>query len=83
MKVIAYTYEADYHCLDCATKRFGHGEQAGKLAVASLPIAAVEFDENWIPYNQEDNEGNPIHPVFSTDDLENASCGDCHEEIQT
>lgn len=24
-EVIGYTYEADYHCVDCAEKRFGPG----------------------------------------------------------
>lgn len=92
MRIIAYTYEADFHCPSCAEKRFGHGEKAGRAAL-NLPLAAVEFDEHWIPLRQEDDEGNEVRPVFSTDELpcdlpaeaggySPVVCGDCHAVIK-
>lgn len=60
MKVIAYTYEADIHCIPCATERWG---------AEALADTATE-----------DREGNPLHPVFGTDEwLGGAWCGDCAE----
>ena len=63
MNVIAYTYEADYHCIDCTKNRFGEDDLGYAFTV--------------------DNEGNPIHPVFSTDEVSSdAVCGDCLKEIE-
>ncbi len=73
--VIGYTYEADCHCVDCAVKRFGFG-----TAQTELPGDAL-LDENDIPADQLDNEGNPIHPIFASDEGESI-CGDCFAEIQ-
>ena len=54
-----WTYEADTHCVDCATDRFE---------------AAIGNDVN----PPLDDEGNPVHPVFSTDEWEGgANCGSC------
>lgn len=68
MNIIAYTYEADFHCYDCTLDRFGIGGD--------------------IPDNAKDNEGNSVHPVFSTDETParlstedggyDVTCGDCH-----
>lgn len=88
VNIIAYTYEADYHCIDCAFQR--HGNRA--VLVSDLDKRV--FDENNILYNSIDSEGNPIHPVFSTDELpchiskeaggySPVTCGDCHEVIAT
>lgn len=83
MRIIGYSYEADCHCVECAQKRFGHSPQSILTACVSLPIAAVEFDEHGLPDRQDDNEGNPVHPIFSTDEqLEPQHCGDCHERIE-
>lgn len=82
MKIIGYTFEADCHCVSCAQKRFGYSPAAMADAL-KLPIAAVEFDEHGLPVRQEDNKGNPIHPMFSTDfQLVPQACGDCHERIE-
>jgi hypothetical protein len=60
--VVAYTYEADIHCLTCAGKRFEENEHCELVGT--------------------DNEGNPIHPVFNTDEFPNPEyCGTCGEEI--
>ena len=75
MRAIAYTYEADIHCIDCTNKRYESNGFNGK-------------------YNALDNEGNLVHPLFSTDEWqeydssflsENPTqylvCGDCHTII--
>lgn len=76
MKIIAYTYEADCHCVDCAKKRF-----------ELPPLTSLERKDRWPDNNgisayQRDNEGNEVRPIFSTDEqLEPLHCGDCHESI--
>lgn len=68
MRVIAYTYEADWHCIGCKESRFGSSDDC------------------------KDREGNPVHPVLSTDETPadfkpedggyTVCCGDCHEVIR-
>lgn len=83
MDIIAYTYEADYHCIDCTNKRFAYYHTG---------IVRDEHVDWWGIYeDQKDSEGNFVHPVFVTDEwqefdegyqLENPTqylaCGDCH-----
>ena len=59
-KIVAYTYEADLHCVSCAMERFGPGST-----------------------DSTDNEGNPVHAVFDTDEIEDpdAGCGTCAEPL--
>ena len=76
MKIIGYAYEADLHCVNCAVKRFSVTEPH-KINMA------MELDCNGISIDQPDNEGNPVHPIFSTDEqLEIPHCGDCHQVIE-
>lgn len=71
---IAYTYEADYHCDECAEKRFGRCE-AGDVACQGPPDHEPK----------EDREGNPVGAVSpfdewwepSIDECQALSCGDC------
>ena len=76
----AYTYEADYHCIDCTKKRFPYMNY-------NLDPHPRECDINGLHEHQADNEGNRVHPVFDTGDTENPIqhmvCGDCHEIIDT
>lgn len=68
MNVIAYAYEADHHCIDCTRERFG---------------GSAEADQNGVPIRARDNEGNPVHPVFDTDEqFLDLVCGDCGEVIE-
>ena len=66
--IIAYAYDADYHCTGCTRQRYLKG---------TLTQSHICIDEHGLPeliYR----EGNPVHPVFSTD--ENAysqNCGTC------
>lgn len=52
MRVIAFAYDADYHCIPCTTKRFGE----------------EEGDAEMIPEGARDGEGNPVTAVFDTDE---------------
>ena len=75
MEVIGYTYEADAHCVSCTQKR--------KFKLSLDCLNKSNTDSNGICIHAIDNEGNLIHPIFSTDEqLEPLHCGDCHEEIQ-
>lgn len=69
MRIIAYTYEADMHCPACTFARFGREEPGD------------ECDAYGIPYEVVDREGNPVRPVFSTDENDWTHCGDCFEEL--
>jgi len=73
--IIAYTYEADYHCENCTKKYFGDDSLGFAFTV--------------------DSEGNPVRPLFSTDEWQEfdegflaenptqyLTCGDCHEVIE-
>lgn len=90
MRIIAYTYDADVHCVDCARHQFAVNaliditKNDGYGSLHTLTDGTTEeLDENLIPVGQEDSEMNPVHPVFSTDEqLEPLFCGDCHEEIE-
>lgn len=83
MSIIAYTYEADYHCVPCAVERFGFSasESAGSVLVC---------DGNGIPVRAEDVEGNRLTPLYNyqewCDGYEcrgaSLACGTCGDIIR-
>lgn len=86
MRVIGYTYNADCHCVNCARDSLNQGQFGHMIDCPDGP----GDDENGIPYDSIDREGNSIHPIFSTDEgyvddegVEHAySCGDCGAVIE-
>jgi len=75
MKIIGYTYEADYHCGVCTEKRFRHG-------VEWVEGSASDLDENGVPFTAKDREGNIVRPIFSTDETPPDSiCSGCESFI--
>lgn len=91
MKIVAYTYEADIHCVKCAVERFARLEPTHSLQPASYGFtetlsdgSTIDLDENRIDIEQMDNEGNKITPVFAIDEIlrEHKHCGDCHEPLE-
>jgi hypothetical protein len=71
MQVIGYTYEADYHCIECATKAFGykltHPERVGKAIDSEGNEVHPVFDtDEWY--------ANAIYEGETHDTL---NCGDC------
>ena len=69
-RIIAYTYDADVHCPACADAAYA----AGRLVRSGRQ---GEYDEHGLPMSLIDSEGNPVRPVFSTDEHDFTSCGDC------
>lgn len=69
-EIIAWTYDADIHCLACARERFG----------AALDNGSDSDHPGPVPLDSESNE---IHPVFASDETDPAGeyCGDCGAEI--
>lgn len=72
MKIIAYTYDADVHCVGCAQARFSLHEDGH---------TDDDTDEHGISDTAVDCEGNDIRPVFSTQVVDMSSCGTCRKEI--
>ena len=65
---IAYTYEADHHCEDCAYERFGvdeRGDITGEDDEGNEVGAVASWDEWW----------------NCDSECETLSCGTCHAEI--
>ena len=94
MRIIAYTYDADYHCIDCTVKRFAYFH-TGNVRFSDAMDTSVKVDWYGVYLDQQDNEGNLVHPVFSTDEWQELdesflsenltqwlACGDCHEIIE-
>ena len=69
-RIIAYTYCADVHCPGCADAAYAAGwlVRSGRQG---------EYDEHGLPMSLIDGEGNPAHPVFSTEEYWVYACGDC------
>ncbi len=94
MRIIAYTYEADYHCEDCTRKRYQLGEF--DKATPDYPYYNGDgVDEHGVGYDSLDSEGNYVHPLSSIDEWQELdegflaenptqylTCGDCHEVIE-
>ena len=93
-RIIAYTYEADYHCIDCTTRNKRLQRTVCQHYIQGIPCKNCR-DSNGLLYDQLDNEGNLVHPVFSTDEWQEfdegflaenptqyLACGDCHEVIE-
>ena len=94
MTVIAYTYEADYHCIDCTRARYqsnGFYDRYGKQWRWDY---GGQLDWNGVVIVLYDNEANMVHPLFSTDEWQELddsfleenptqylTCGTCHEII--
>ena len=63
MNIIAYTFEADYHCIPCTVKRFAYFHTGN--------VREEGVDWYGIYTDQVDSEGNLVHPLFSTDEWQN------------
>jgi hypothetical protein len=91
MDIIAYTYEADTHCIACTKKRFSDEQNASIKFTNFLDEHGIWNDPQFPTI---DSEGNPIHPLFAIDEWQEydegfladnptqyLACGDCHEVI--
>ena len=74
--VIAYTYDADYHCIGCTE--------------AQHPGSTDWRRDGFNPADYTDSEGNEVHAVFASDEWWEPSeeecqvlwCGDCLSPIE-
>jgi len=75
MNIIAYTYEADAHCIDCTDKRFGTtyplDNQVDNEGNFVHPLYCID---EWFELDAGHVEENPIQYL---------ACGTCHEIIDT
>lgn len=77
MRIIGYAFEADTHCPECVLARWK--DCADAIRAVSIPeVWHQEMDQNGVPLNIRDREGNNVHPIFSTDEgaLQEV-CGEC------
>lgn len=81
MNVVGYQYDASVHCPDCTR------EYVSKIVVEQQGLSENLVDEilNGEYHGFTDSEGNPIHPIFDTDESGDTpeSCDDCHAYIDT
>jgi hypothetical protein len=74
-RIVGYAYDAAVHCVSCTKEAHGREE-----FYVTLPRGTEDdFDMHDLPMQMEDQEGNEVTPVFSTDDgAEMQTCDDCH-----
>jgi hypothetical protein len=82
--VIYYQFDADQHCIECTRELYGPSGNVepahGYGYVETLSDgSAIELDQNEVRLNSHDSRGNPVHPVFATDESEYpvTACGTC------
>lgn len=77
MITIAYTYEADYHCPACATKRFGtaHGKVIGTDDEGNEVHPVFDTDEWYASDLYSD--------LYEGSESATLACGTCGEVIDT
>ena len=73
MRIIGYTCNGEAFCPHCAWLGYSAGELTRTSGIG-------QFDEHDMPTTSEDWAGNPVAPVFSTDEqptpLSCEHCGD-------
>lgn len=57
VRIIGYTFNADYHCVDCTQRAFAPAKRGVKVDECGVPFLAHGMDKQ------------PVHPVFDTDEL--------------
>ena len=69
VQVVGYTYESAHHCVDCTKERFA--------------TESKYVDENGIPEDAVDNDGNQVHALFDGFECDYVpSCDGCFEIIE-
>lgn len=76
-RIVAYTYDAAMHCPCCT------GERAAVGLLTRRPPLQMGTDEHGIAFDLIDREGNPVRPVFSTDEgWQGDACDECREPFE-
>lgn len=83
MKIKAYAWMADVHCIECTRKAtvFTGNLPGSHRDLVSPTEHKGDKDENGLALDLTDREGNVITPIFSTDECPMTHCGDCHQEL--
>lgn len=75
MRILGYSYDASIMCPDCA----GIDHNDGRLIRTGNNR---KVDEHGLPVDLEDRHGNPVRPVFSTDEgATDETCGACFNSL--
>lgn len=74
--IIAYTFNAAAHCPSCTCNALACGTLTRRP-----PLACGTGDEHGVPVDAVDSEGNPVRPVFSTDEHAVTNCDRCGDPI--
>lgn len=75
-RIIAYTFNAAAHCPYCTCNALACGTLTRRP-----PLACGTGDEHGVPVDAVDSEGNPVRPVFSTDEHAITNCDRCGDPI--
>jgi len=79
MSIIAYTYLASIHCPRCTRSAL----RAYRQQITRPYPGPAKLDEHGLPVDMIDREGNPVIPVFSTDEIEpDDVCDDCFRPLR-
>ena len=78
MRIVAYSYLAALHCPHCTRSAL----RAYRQQITRPYPAPAQLDEHGLPDDLFDREGNPVRPVFSTDDIAPGEvCDDCFRPL--
>lgn len=76
--ILGYTHSADTWCPECVRKQWKEGELTRD---PEHFYAHKGKDENGIPMDLVDSEGNIVHPIFLDNAYEDMNCAGCEDEI--
>ena len=77
--IAAYVYESEISCAPCTVR---DAKERGWFVPEETRDDDTE-DCNGIPYDVEDKDGNPVHPVLCGTEFEyEQACCDCNELIE-
>ena len=80
MSIIAYAYLAALHYPECTR----HALYAYPQHIYRLHLGPAQLDEHGLPDDLIDREGNPVRPVFSTDEVAPGEvCDDCFRPLMS
>lgn len=77
MRILGYSYNATIVCPHCA--HYDH--EAGRIT--RMGHVGMQYDQHELPDDLEDHHGNPVRPVFSTDEgAHDETCGVCFDRLE-
>jgi hypothetical protein len=79
VSIVGYSYDAAVHCPACTTVDFINGTIRPKQSCHECVL-----DAQALPEEMFDREQNPVHPIFSTDEHDEATehCDTCRADLR-